>query len=70
MAFLLAPAATIDSVINLQNKFIIPPFSESHTHHLEGVGTPPQELIDSYLKDGVFYVKNPNNIPFFTKNID
>ncbi|MDB5211812.1 MAG: uncharacterized protein JWQ30_2639 [Sediminibacterium sp.] len=61
--------AVIDTLVNLQNKFIIPPFSESHTHHLEGVGAPPQELIDSYLKDGVFYVKNPNNVRFFTKNI-
>lgn len=61
--------AIVDTVVNLQNKFVVPPYSESHTHHLEGVGTPYQELIDSYLKDGVFYVKNPNNIRFFTKNI-
>ena len=61
--------ANVDSIIDLQNKFAIPPFSEAHTHHLEGVGMPPQELINSYLKDGVFYVKNPNNVIFFTKNI-
>ncbi len=61
--------ATIDSVVDLQNKFAVPPFSEAHTHHLEGVGMPSQQLINSYLKDGVFYVKNPNNINFFTKNI-
>jgi hypothetical protein len=67
--FTSARPSSIDTVINLQNRFVVPPFSESHTHHLEGVGTPPQELIDSYLKDGVFYVKNPNNIRFFTKNI-
>jgi Amidohydrolase family len=59
----------IDSVIDLQNKFAIPPFSESHTHHLEGVGAPPEQLINSYLKDGVFYVKNPNNVLYFTKNL-
>ena len=63
-----APASG-DSVIDLQNKFAVPPFSEAHTHHLEGVGMPPQQLIDSYLKDGVFYVKNPNNVNYFTKSI-
>lgn len=61
--------AKVDSVVDLQNKFAVPPFSEAHTHHLEGVGMPPQQLINSYLKDGVFYVKNPNNINYFTKNI-
>ncbi|MEP6712010.1 MAG: amidohydrolase family protein [Ferruginibacter sp.] len=61
--------ASGDSVIDLQNKFAIPPFSEAHTHHLEGIGMPPQQLINSYLKDGVFYVKNPNNVNFFTNNI-
>ncbi|MEO6541698.1 MAG: amidohydrolase family protein [Ferruginibacter sp.] len=59
----------IDSVIDLKNKFVVPPYSESHTHHLEGVGAPPEQLINSYLKDGVFYVKNPNNVLYFTKNL-
>jgi hypothetical protein len=61
--------ARIDSVIDLKNKFVVPPFSEAHTHHVEGVGMPPNELINSYLKDGVFYVKNPNNVNYFTKTI-
>ncbi|MEP7321297.1 MAG: hypothetical protein ABI761_05235 [Saprospiraceae bacterium] len=59
----------ISSSVDLQDKFIIPPFSESHTHHLEGVGAPADQLINSYLKDGVFYVKNPNNVLYFTKNL-
>ena len=59
----------IDSMIDLQQKFVVPPFSEAHTHHLEGVGTPPEEIIKGYLKDGVYYVSNPNNIPYFTKNL-
>lgn len=59
----------IDSVIDLNNKFVIPPYSEAHTHHLEGIGAPPSQLINSYLKDGVFYVKNPNNVLYFTKNL-
>jgi hypothetical protein len=59
----------VDSIIDLQNKYVIPPFSEAHTHNLEGIGSSPQQLIDSYLQDGVFYVKNPNNVYYFTKNL-
>lgn len=64
-----AQPAVIDSVIDLQQKFVVPPFSEAHTHHLEGVGDPAEKIINGYLKDGVFYVENPNNIPMFTKNL-
>lgn len=64
-----AQPAVIDSVIDLQQKFVVPPFSEAHTHHLEGVGDPTEKIINGYLKDGVFYVENPNNIPMFTKNL-
>ncbi len=67
--FITARPSVIDSVIDLQNKFVVPPFSESHTHHLEGVGAPPEQIINGYLKDGVFYVKNPNNVRMFTKNL-
>lgn len=59
----------IDSVIDLQQKFVVPPFSEAHTHHLEGVGDPAEKIINGYLQDGVFYVENPNNVPIFTKNL-
>lgn len=64
-----AQPTVIDSVIDLQQKFVVPPFSEAHTHHLEGVGDPAEKIINGYLKDGVFYVENPNNIPMFTKNL-
>ena len=67
--FTSAPPADIDSVVDLQHKYVIPPFSEAHTHHLEGVGDPDEQLINSYLKDGVFYVENPNNVRMFTKNL-
>src|SRR4051812_40297716 len=49
----------IDSTIDLKNQFIVPPFSEAHTHALEGIGN-MDARIQRYLKDGVFYVKNPN----------
>ncbi len=58
----------IDSLFDLQNNFILPPFSEAHTHALEGIGHYKQ-TIEKYLNDGVFYVKNPNNIAPWTKNL-
>jgi len=67
--FKFSKPSKIDSTINLQGKYIIPPFSEAHTHHLEGVGDPVDEVIKSYLKDGVFYIKSPNNVLYFTKTI-
>lgn len=60
--------ANIDSTFDLQYRYIIPPLSEAHSHLLEGIGN-YEETIRNYLKDGVFYVKNPNNIKPFTEQL-
>jgi hypothetical protein len=57
-----------DTIIDLFNQYIIPPFGEAHNH------SPDVELelpffIERYLADGIFYIKNPNSIPFTTKKI-
>jgi imidazolonepropionase-like amidohydrolase len=57
-----------DSVIDLKGMYIVPPFAEAHTHLLEGIGD-ADARIKSYLRDGVFYVKNPNNVQEWTKTI-
>ncbi len=52
----------VDSVIDLTNKYVIPPFGEAHNHNVEN----PEridELVRKYLQDGIFYVKNPNSLP-------
>jgi imidazolonepropionase-like amidohydrolase len=54
--------ARVDSVIDLTNKYVIPPFGEAHNHNVEN----PEridELARKYLQDGIFYVKNPNSLP-------
>jgi hypothetical protein len=54
--------ARVDAVIDLAGKYVIPPFGEAHNHNVEN----PQridELARRYLQDGIFYVKNPNNLP-------
>jgi hypothetical protein len=50
-----------DSIIDLQGKFVVPPFGEAHNHN---VATSPKidSVIKRYLDDGVFYVKNPNSL--------
>jgi hypothetical protein len=54
--------ARVDSTIHLAGGYVVPPFGEAHNHNIEhssGIG----RTIRQYLRDGVFYVKNPNNLP-------
>ncbi len=60
--------AVVDTVIDLKNQYVIPPFGEAHNHSPET----DQDLdvyIERYLADGIFYIKNPNSIPFATNKI-
>lgn len=53
----------VDSVIDLTGKYVIPPFGEAHNHNVEWYGEERFfKLRDKYLKDGIYYVKNPNNL--------
>jgi hypothetical protein len=52
----------VDSVIDLTNKYVVPPFGEAHNHNIEYSGR-IDEVIRQYLREGIFYVKNPNNLP-------
>ena len=54
--------AAIDTTIDLQGKFVVPPFGEAHNHNIEGSSRTPQVLA-SYINDGIFYVLNPNSLP-------
>jgi imidazolonepropionase-like amidohydrolase len=50
------PVFKVDTTINITGKYVIPPFAEAHNHNLESEYK-LQERIDSYLNNGVFYVK-------------
>jgi hypothetical protein len=54
--------ARIDSVFDLTGKYVIPPFGEAHNHNVEASAR-VSETIRKYLQEGIFYVKNPNNLP-------
>ncbi len=55
--------ATIDAVVDLRAGFVVPPFGEAHQHNVDADNGMLEELNASYLKAGVFYVKNPNTLP-------
>lgn len=45
-----------DTIVDLNGKYVIPPFAEAHNHNLES-DYQIEERINSYLDNGVFYVK-------------
>lgn len=47
--------------IDLTGKFVVPPFGDAHNHSLSGPFN-VDSSIRQFLKDGIFYVKNPSNI--------
>ncbi len=58
----------VDEVIDLHDGFVVPPFGEAHNHNVEGHWN-IDRIVERYLHDGVFYVKNPNNIRQLTEQI-
>lgn len=59
-----APVETVD----LSGLYVVPPFGEAHNHNVEGPWN-VQAVAERYLQDGVFYVKNPNNVRDFALQI-
>ena len=54
----------VDAVIDLSGKYVVPPFGEAHNHNLDWSSDEQFARIRGmYLKDGIFYVKNPTSLP-------
>lgn len=53
--------AKIDDVVDLKNGYVIPPFSDAHTHHFDNPANIAHHVA-MYLKDGVFYAKVPTDV--------
>jgi len=53
--------AEVDLTIDLKGGFVVPPFGEAHNHNVEPLNN-LDILTALYLKHGIFYVKNPNNL--------
>ncbi|MBA5871362.1 MAG: hypothetical protein GDA68_15405 [Nitrospira sp. CR2.1] len=58
------PVQTVD----LSGLYMVPPFGEAHNHNVEGLWN-VQAVAQRYLQDGVFYVKNPNDVRDFALQI-
>lgn len=54
--------ADVDSTVDLAGGYVVPPFGEAHNHNVEH-SSYVDATLRQYLEDGVFYVKNPNNLP-------
>jgi imidazolonepropionase-like amidohydrolase len=53
--------ATVDEVVDLKDGFVVPPFGDAHNHYIAG----PHDIdliLGQYLRDGIFYAKNPASI--------
>jgi hypothetical protein len=48
--------ARIDSVLDLEGGFVIPPFGDAHTHNLDGAFN-LEKVRDAYVREGTFYVQ-------------
>lgn len=66
--FVTAPSTAADSIIDLAGSFVVPPFAEGHNHWLEPAALPA--YIQSYLRDGVFYLKDQGGSPYIRARID
>jgi hypothetical protein len=52
----------VDQTVDLAGGFVVPPFAEAHNHNVEPLAK-IGPLIQRYLQHGIFYVKNPDNLP-------
>lgn len=58
----------IDETIDLKNAYVVPPFGDTHNHSVE-FGYNLQSFSNAMFEQGIFYLKNPNSVPQFTKTI-
>lgn len=61
------PSGPVEAV-DLSGLYVVPPFGEAHNHNVEGPWN-VQAVVQRYLRDGVFYVKNPNDVRDFALQI-
>lgn len=59
---------SVDEVIDLKDGYVVPPFGDAHNHYISGPYN-VDNIILQYLKDGIFYAKNPSSIARDTNQI-
>ena len=58
----------IDETVDLENAYIVPPFGDAHNHTI-GFNYNLKSFSNKMFEQGIFYLKNPNSVPQFTKTI-
>ncbi len=54
--------SAIDTTVDLQGGYVVPPFGEAHNHNVEGSAR-VDAVLARYIGEGIFYVLNPNSLP-------
>jgi imidazolonepropionase-like amidohydrolase len=57
-----AAPTRVDEVVDLHGAFVVPPFADAHHHGIDSADGLDAK-IRTFLRHGIFYVKNPNVIP-------
>jgi len=60
--------ATITQVHDLKGGHVVPAFTDAHNHNVDNAYTWPM-VSAQYLKDGIFYLKNPNNLERMVRDV-
>lgn len=59
---------TVTEVRDLKGGYVVPAFAEAHNHNVDNAFTWPM-VSAQYLKDGIYYVKNPNNVERLVRDV-
>lgn len=57
--------ATPGTLVDLEGAYVIPPLGEAHNHNLDAPAG-VKAVSSLYIRDGIFYVKNPNSVPMYS----
>lgn len=60
--------AKIVEVVDLKGGFVLPPFSDAHTHHFDNPANIAQHVAMN-LRDGIFYAKVPTDVRTRSKKV-
>ena len=53
----------VDTVIDLHQGYVVPPFGEAHNHNVDASNAAAaRTIVGKYLREGVFYAQNPANV--------
>jgi amidohydrolase family protein len=59
--------ARLDSVVDLEGGYVVPPFADAHQHLVDTNVAP---TIQAFLRDGIFYVKDQGSAPIVRRVIE